>query len=278
MRSLLARRWALVALVGCLLVGGWTCPDAALAEASASPMALEPQVYLPSVQKPAVFDPIPGASYNSLCMSCVSGWVPTDREPSQHADLNLALRGWAETTAYRGLVDYSGGCDDKAPQLYALFGNERTPSVSRVYKVYDWNWTLNQRAGLLNTWPVTLLGAATAKGEIIYVPRSGYRVGTDSGGSYSVMVLYATSSSITLKFTREDNVVHGYTIHLDGLQVDPKLVSLYQSCHAGGRRSLPALRERQPFARAGGGELRIAIRDNGSFMDPRSRKDWWYGH
>ncbi len=278
MRNLLARRWALFALVGCLLVGGWARPDAALAEASASPMALEPQVYLPSVQKPEVFEPIPGASYNSLCMSCVSGWVPTDREPSQHADLNLALRGWAETTAYRGLVDYSGGRDDKAPQLYALFGNERTPSVSRVYKVYDWNWTLNQRAGLLNTWPVTLLGAATSKGEIIYVPRSGYRVGTDSGGSYSVMVLYATSSSITLKFTREDDVVHGYTIHLDGLQVDPKLVSLYQSCHAGGRRSLPALRERQPFARAGGGEMRIAIRDNGSFMDPRSHKDWWYGH
>ena len=278
MQTKATQGWALLVLVGCLLLTGSAWPDAISAETAASQTASEHQLFLPAVLKPEVFDPIPGASYSTLCMSCVSGWVPADREPSQHADLNLSLRGWAETTSYLGLVDYSGGRDDKAPQLYALFANERTPSVSRVYKVYDWNWATNQRAGLLNTWPVTLLGAATTKGEIIHVPRSGYRVGTDSGGSYSVMVLYATSSSITLKFTREDNVVHGYTIHLDGLQVDPQLVSLYQSCHAGGRRSLPALRERQPFARAGGSELRIAIRDNGSFMDPRSRKDWWYGH
>jgi len=279
------RGWALLVLVGCLLLTGSAWPDAISAETAASQMASEHQLFLPAVLKPEVFDPIPGASYSTLCMSCVSGWVPTDREPSQHADLNLALRGWAETTAYRGLVDISGAYDEKAPQFYGLYADERVPPISRVYRVYDWNWTLNQRAGLLSTWPVTLLGAATIKGEIIQLPPRSDRLRPQDvdevwlgSEGYVALVLYATSSSITLKFTREDNVVHGYTIHLDGLQVDPRLVSLYQSCHAGGRRSLPALRERQPFARAGGSELRIAIRDNGSFMDPRSRKDWWYGH
>lgn len=272
------QRRALWALLGCaaLLVMVW--PGKAAAESlTASQPRLGHLVFLPAVLKPQMFEPIPGASYSTLCMSCVSGWVPADRDPDEHPDLNLALRGWAETSRYLGLVDYNGGRDTNAPQLYGLFADDRTPSIAHVYQVYDWNWATMQRGDLIWEWEVTLLGAVTTPGEIIYVPRSGYRVGVDSGGSYAVMVLYASGSSITLKFTREDNVVHGYTLHLDGLAVDPALVSLYQSCHASGRRSLPALRERQPFARAGGDELRVAIRDCGQFMDPRSRKDWWYG-
>jgi len=265
-------------MLGMVVVLGLACSGAVSAE---SVLASEPQaahaLFLPTVLKPRVFQPIPGASYSAICMSCVSGWQPTDRDADEHPDLNLALRGWQETSRYLGLVDYNGGRDENAPQLYGLFADERTPSISHVYQVYHWNWSTMERGGLIWDWEVTLLGAATSPGEVIHVPRSGYQVGVDSGGSYAVMVLYATNSSITLKFTREDNVVHGYTLHLDGLSVDPALVSLYQSCDAGGRSSLPALRERQPFARAGGSELRVAIRDCGQFMDPRSRKDWWYG-
>ena len=38
---------------------------------------------------------------------------------------------------------------------------------------------------------------------------------------------------------------------------------------------LPALRAEQAFGRARGDEIMVSIRDTGSFMDPRSRKDWW---
>ena len=44
-----------------------------------------------------------------------------------------------------------------------------------------------------------------------------------------------------------------------------------------GRRHLPALRAGQPFGRANGDEIQVAIRDTGKFMDPRTRKDWWHG-
>ncbi len=42
-------------------------------------------------------------------------------------------------------------------------------------------------------------------------------------------------------------------------------------------RQLPALHNLQPFARAAGGQILVAVRDTGSFMDPRARKDWWRG-
>jgi len=38
---------------------------------------------------------------------------------------------------------------------------------------------------------------------------------------------------------------------------------------------LPALRNNQALGQALGFEIKVAIRDAGSFMDPRSQKDWW---
>ncbi len=46
---------------------------------------------------------------------------------------------------------------------------------------------------------------------------------------------------------------------------------------AGGRKQLPVLKGRQPLGRALGGEIQAAIRDTGSWMDPRAKKDWWQG-
>jgi hypothetical protein len=40
---------------------------------------------------------------------------------------------------------------------------------------------------------------------------------------------------------------------------------------------LPALRGSQALGRARDASIGVAIRDTGSFMDPRSRKDWWQG-
>jgi hypothetical protein len=48
-------------------------------------------------------------------------------------------------------------------------------------------------------------------------------------------VLYADDSSVTLKYTGEDDVVYGYTIHVVGVCVEPSLLALDQSDDAAGR-------------------------------------------
>jgi hypothetical protein len=38
---------------------------------------------------------------------------------------------------------------------------------------------------------------------------------------------------------------------------------------------LPALRNDEPFGTATGTSIKIATRDTGQFLDPRTCKDWW---
>jgi hypothetical protein len=218
---------------------------------------------------PAISTPIPGGDYGPLTIN----GSPTDRPAEAHADLNLALRGYEPTDANRELVDYSGGTHANTPQLPGLFADERTPAFSSVYRVYDWNWDCNCRGNLISDWEVTLAGLEVSPGETIHVPSNGQQI----GDGYQVLVLYASPERITLKYTRDDNVVRGYTLHVEGVCVDPGLLNVYQSMNAAGRERLPALRAGQSFGRACGNEIRVAIRDNGTFMDPRSRKDWWQG-
>lgn len=157
--------------------------------------------------------------------------------------------------------------------------------------MYDWNWACNCRGNPITNPPVTLAGFAVAPGEVIRVPSSGYTIGTELlappggvsieenalGEGYEVLVLYASTERVTLKYTREDNVVIGYTLHIENICVEPNLLSLYQYWNNRGRGNLPALRAGQGVGRARSAEIQVAIRDCGSFMDPRSRKDWWQG-
>jgi hypothetical protein len=96
------------------------------------------------------------------------------------------------------------------------------------------------------------------------------------------MVLYAEEQRITLNYTRRDTVANGYAVHLENICVDPNLLALYRAqVNAEGWRAtgrLPALRNNQALGTALGSELKVAIRDRGAFMDPRSRKDWWQGY
>ncbi len=231
---------------------------------------LTPAIYLPIVSSSeGTCSPVAGESYGDLSVNP----PPTDRPAEQHADLNLALRGYAPTTAFLGLVDYTGGTDSKAPQLSGLFADHRTATFRAAYRVYDWDWGCNCRGSLLADWDVTLAGLSATPGETIHVPASGYTIGS----GYEVLVLYASATRITLKYTREDNVVHGYTLHIEGLCVEPRLLALYQSRNDAGRGHLPALRAGQALGRARNDEIGVAIRDYGTFMDPRSRKDWWQG-
>ena len=210
-----------------------------------------------------------GESYGELDVVA----PPTDRPADQHADLNLGLRSYAQTIAIQSLVSYNGASDSSAPQLSGLFNDNRTPAFGTLYRVHDWNWECNCPGNLLNPWPVTLAGLAVTPGEVIRVPDSGYSIGS----GYEVLVLYASTNRITLKYTRTDNVVSGYTLQIENICVDTNLLALYQSWNAAGRDHLPALRAGQAIGSATGYEIGVAIRDTGSFMDPRSRNDWWRG-
>jgi hypothetical protein len=201
--------------------------------------------------------------------------APSDRPAEAHPDLNLSIRNYELTEAAKTLVDYaSPGPGITAPQLSGLFGTPRLPVFRNVYRVYDWDWGRMQRGALLSWPPVTALGMETNVGETLHVPDSGY----DIGSGCEVLVLYACEDRITLKYTREDNAVYGFMLHVELVCVEPSLVALYQECDRTGRRTLPALRPRQAFGRASGTEVVIAIRDAGAFMDPRTRGDWWIGY
>lgn len=224
-----------------------------------------------------VFLPVISAGISYGTVAVLTPASPTDPPAAIHPDKNLALRGYIATTAYLGLVDIPGGsADPLAPQLAGLFADNRVPVFSHVYKVYDWDWSCNCRGAPINDYEVTLAGMGTKPGEIIQVPGSGYDIGRMPSG-YSVMVLYAGSNRITLKYTRDDDVIHGYTIHLENVGVDPSLQALYDSTNAAGRVRLPALYAGQGLGRALGNEIQVAIRDTGAFLDPRSHLDWWQG-
>ncbi len=197
--------------------------------------------------------------------------TPTDRPAEEHADLCLALRGYAPVDAACCLLDYNGSTDGGAPYLGGLLGTGSQTVLDHVYAVYDWDWGLDARAGLITQPPVTLIGLETSSGQPVYAPPSGY----DIGSGYTALVLYASPSRVTLKYTREDNVILGYTVHLEHLVVHPSLVALYQACDAAGRGVLPAVRGGELLGVAEGEELGVGVRDCGAFMDPRSRKDWW---
>jgi hypothetical protein len=230
------------------------------------------KLYLPILSKPPCQNT--GQSYGSIS---VIGEDP-DRPAELNADINLTLRGYELTTGvYLGLVSYGPVSDSKAPQLYSLFGDNRTATFINAYRVHQWFWAdppdPGTRGPVIDDYPTTHIGMAVTPGELIRTPSSGY----DIGGGFEVMVLYAEATRITLKYTREDNVKVGYTLHVEDLCVDSNLLALYHLRNSQGRDNLPALPAGQPFGRANGVELGVSIVDSGSFMDPRSRNDWWQG-
>jgi hypothetical protein len=247
-----------------------------LAAQSNEPEAFTKRAFLPIVRRVssggggATGCSIPNVPYASLAMIP----PPTNVPAAQHPDINLAIRGYAGVSAPLHLVNYDGGVDPAAPQLDALFSPRRLPVFTAAYQVYKWNWSCNCRGPLNTAWPTTLLGMRVATNEIIRLPDSDY----DIGAGYEAHVLYASQNRITLKYTGEDSAAAGYTIHVEGVCVEPRLLALYQQDNAAGRGQLPALRGGQPFGRAIGTEIAVAVRDAGTFLDPRSRKDWWQEH
>ena len=132
---------------------------------------------------------------------------------------------------------------------------------------------IKQRGGLIRDFPATMIGLRVSPGETIFTPDFGKQLGE----GYVALVLYADQHRITLKYTGEDNVVNGYTLQLEGVCVYGNLLNLYNARDAAGRGLLPALRPGQPIGYVPTDEFGLVTRDRGSFLDPRSRKDWWRG-
>jgi len=201
---------------------------------------------------------------------------PIDRPAAVNPDVNLALRSYVSTEDDLTLVDVGGPTDDDPPQLSTLFSPARVPQFASVWQVYDWNWSCGPdgcRGEPLTSPPVTLLEVATEPGEAIHLP---FRRADIYQSEYVALVLHAEETRITIKYTREDSPVHGYMIHLEDLQIDPAIVRSYREQDAAGRSSLPALRNGE-LVGISASRFKVAVRDTGSFMDPRVRKDWWQG-
>lgn len=230
------------------------------------------QVYLPLVANN--FAPTPPLTFESIPIS----GAPIDRPAHLHGDLNLSLRSYVTTTGELELINVGGDTDPDAPQLAAMFAPARLPSFTAVYRVNNWNWNCESagcRDQPIENPKVTLLEMATTAGEAIAVPSRNQQI---YGGGYKAMVLYAEATRITIVYTRDDTPAFGYVVHIEDFTVEPALLALYQQLNQAGRAQLPAVRNGETIGYASGTTIKVVVRDTGSFMDPRSRKDWWVGY
>jgi hypothetical protein len=260
---------ALVLLAACSAGGDvpyGSDAQAPLADGAAPSDGNAPDASAPDGASPDPCAPIANVSY------ALTPVTPKTKDAATHGDVNLLLRSRRVAAGQAAsLVDIAGPTDGKAPKLQTLFEDARSPTFRGVYQLAGWDWGKNAPSDFMIDPPVTMAGFAMGPAETVRLPQSGY----DLGGGFQALVLYATTDTITLKYTRDDDVVSGYTIHLANVCVEPRLRALYEQANAAGRTRLPGLAAKQPLGRARGGELLVTIRDTGAWMDPRSRKDWY---
>jgi len=185
--------------------------------------------------------------------------------PGLDPDINLDILGWEEIDGYPGLFDFDHPTDPKAPQLSTLIEGNCTLPVSSVNMVSNTGVPPNVPGDYAN-----LVCLSTLAGKPVLVPNSGY----DMGGGCEAVVLYATSDSIVLNYTPDDDIEGpGYTVYLNNFQVDSNLLAYYNERHGSGRAEMPCLSGGEKIG-VTSGEICVAIRDTGTFMDPRWL-EWW---
>jgi hypothetical protein len=241
---------------------------------------LTPRVYLPQLIQsgPAVPSGECPATSTTQYRALTTNGPSITRPADQHPDVNLAVRGYSATFHTQNLVDLDGPTDAHAPQLAALFTDRRAPLFTALYRVHDWDWPCSPsgcRGQPIEFPPVTMAALQSVPQEPINIPTRSPQI---FAGGYIALVLYADDTRLTVTYTREDNPAVGYIVHLEDFCVDPNLLTLYRQLDANGRTSLPALSANEIVGHAASIPLKFAIRDTGSFMDPRSRKDWWKGY
>ena len=185
--------------------------------------------------------------------------TPTD----QHGDLNLALRKPHPTDDEKRLIDYTGKADDDTPNLQRVLDPN---SIITTYKVHQWDWDC--KCPKETTEDGILVGIKTTPGQSLFIPHRNAKL---FQGEYQAVLLYASENSLTFVYERKGTVATGYTVHYHGLQVDPNLLQIFRQSSG---NELPGLTLDTPVGIATE-QLIVGVRDKGTFMDTRSRKDWW---
>jgi hypothetical protein len=250
---------------------------------------LTPRAYLPiavgGTGERASCGLVSSAQFDLIAIQ--GGYYKNNALTDENADLRLSVIGYSETPASQnatlGLVDYNGAADPNAPRLHGLFEPNRVPTLRKNYQRHDWNWNeagpppYGSRGGVNAQWDVSAVDMAATVGEAIYTPE---RSVTNSGLGTVAMVLYADDDEVALTYGDQDKVDGGYVVYIANFCVDPNLVTLYQAQLANGKRAsgrLPAVRNNERLGVAKQNFVTVAVRDQGPFLDPRSRKDWWQG-
>jgi len=176
--------------------------------------------------------------------------------------MNLKLRDPQPNDAEAKLMNYNGQTFPDTPKLSDVF----EPNFVRTYTVHEWDWNCNCKGDLKNNG--YLLGIKTTPGEPIYIPT---REEDILNGKYYAVVLYADEDSLTIGYNRVGTIEHDYVVHYLGLKTDPNLLAVYGQST---RSDLLGLTLDTPVGIATD-ELIVSVRNKGTFMDTRSRKDWW---
>lgn len=206
----------------------------------------------------------PATSSNSYDLIPIEGQRES-RPAEEHGDLNLKLRDPQPLDVDLALVDIPGsGIDPDAPNFASVF----KPDFVKAYTIHDWDWGCNCKGKLLKEDHLALVGLKTTPGEAVFIPP---KKGDIYAGKYYAMVLYASEDSLTFLYARAGSVVKGYTVHYLGLHTDPNLVAKFRESKG---NELPGLTLDTPVGVASD-QLIVAIRDNGKFLDARSKQDWW---
>ncbi len=192
---------------------------------------------------------------------------------SKDPDINIRERGWVENESFsKAIQPHPNAADPKAPQLSTLIGDaeNHNPLFTYLGQVYAVN---GKAQGILDSSNIQSPGIGKIQangGATIYSPRQGY----DIGGGFSYVVLYATNTDIVIHNTAEDSVASGYTLHILDINVDKKLLDLYNQNEANGRPQLVAIGCHIPLGTVAGSDVLFDIRDTGSHMPP-TFEDWW---
>lgn len=184
-----------------------------------------------------------------------------DRPAEETSDLNLKLRGPEPIEAELSLVDIEGPANPDAPKLSAIF----QPNFTATYGVHDWDLECDCQGELLQD--AVLVGIATRPDQPVFIPKTKQAIYQDQ---YYAMLLYASEDSVTFVSSGEGTISSGYTVYYLGLKTDPNLLATYRQSEG---NELPGLTLDTPIGIATE-ELIVAIRDQGKFVDARSR-EWW---
>jgi hypothetical protein len=241
-------------------------PQVTAAGVSQATVAPTPEASAAPAATPTPTAPVQAlaASTNSYTLIPIEG-ERESRPAAEHGDLNLKLRDPQPADYKPELVDIPGsGIDPQAPKLSAIF----KPDFVATYVVHDWDWGCNCKGKLIEDGTAVLVGIKTTPGDPVFIPKTERDI---YEGKYYAVVLYAAQDTLTFLYARHGSVVEGYTVHYLGLQTDPNLIALFQESQGS---ELPGLTLDTPVGIATD-QLIVAMRDNGKFLDARSKRDWW---